>query len=249
MQITRNMPSYDPRAASSAAMNRAIMAPHYIAINNYQTATSESLLPSQPVQSHHHQIPFQYTSFATSSPVQLDPAFPANFITRGTSFVQTSETATRPPQYRNQPRTTYVDAPQPISIIKPEDRQSPQEQSPSYTYGSRKASPSNESAVNETAGKTDIDNLVKVIQVKTESSSSPTGSSKSVVQAVVPNCPDQDEDTMKELAKKHKCHMCDKRFAQKTHLDIHIRSHTGAKPYVSQRRPLHVDATNECLGM
>lgn len=43
--------------------------------------------------------------------------------------------------------------------------------------------------------------------------------------------------------KKYSCNMpnCNKTFYQKTHLEIHIRAHTGAKPFVS-----HLFAISEC---
>jgi hypothetical protein len=52
----------------------------------------------------------------------------------------------------------------------------------------------------------------------------------------------EDEDEVKRShrpRKKYQCTMtgCDKRFYQKTHLAIHIRSHTGDKPFVSLHDP------------
>lgn len=262
------MRSYDPRAASSAAMNRAIMGPHYMAINNnYPSASSEHLMHShnstpQP------QMPFQYTPFTSSAPSQLGPAFPASFVQRVPPFVQSNVHIPRSQQYHQQPRTVYVEASQQRSpVIKPEGSQNSQ-QSPSYTYSSRRVSPI--SPVHtpdvESVGKTDIDNLVKVIQVKTESNTkaSPTRIKKSVgprhaaipvrpVHAVVHDVTsepyEQEEAGGKSLGKKHQCIQpgCGKRFAQKTHLDIHIRSHTGVKPYVSQREPLNNIVTDDCL--
>jgi uncharacterized Zn-finger protein len=47
--------------------------------------------------------------------------------------------------------------------------------------------------------------------------------------------------------KRYQCHMpdCNKSFYQKTHLEIHIRAHTGAKPFVSQLTQSDLDVANK----
>lgn len=92
---------------------------------------------------------------------------------------------------------------------------------------------------------TDVDTLMRAIQIKSENrrrgatvSEAPEGSDRSLS-----NGPDSDiardynepNQGFPRSRKKYQCNMpsCSKVFFQKTHLEIHIRAHTGAKPFVS----------------
>lgn len=105
---------------------------------------------------------------------------------------------------------------------------------------------------------THVDTLMKAIQTKGQTaasrqpSMSPIEQSKSVV-GYPPSTPyhnspnymdavdrkqrltSADFQDDKSTTKRYRCNIsgCDKAFHQKTHLEIHIRAHTGQKPYVS----------------
>lgn len=265
MQITGNLQTYDPRAASSAAANRVMMAPYYMPISHHQAgSTSEGMVSSQTNsgqhshqhqhQQHQHQMPFQFMPLSNTSPQQLGPAFTPSFVPQRSSpaYTQAQMNVPRPMQHREYPRTTFLEAQQNHSpVTKTEAQWSPLGQSPSYTYGARKVSPSVsvQSIANDAIGKTDIDNLVKVIQVKSDSQTKPivgqtegvslAHSSEPALRQAQVSAPGASakthhdvDDSNKDAAKRHRCDKCEKRFSQKTHLDIHKRSHTGDKPYV-----------------
>ncbi|KAH5493108.1 hypothetical protein HBI42_070250 [Parastagonospora nodorum] len=70
---------------------------------------------------------------------------------------------------------------------------------------------------------TDVDTLMKAIQAKQTTSTQ---------QQEAP--PKREEPKVSQKPRKrYQCHMpdCNKSFFQKTHLEIHIRAHTGAKPF------------------
>lgn len=121
--------------------------------------------------------------------------------------------------------------------------------------GSRAASVGSleKKSASETEFSTEVDVLMKAIQAKASASSS--SSSSPVQQALPPlqqlappgypsyamsppRCLMTNEGQLSRSGKKRKytCTLpdCGKSFAQKTHLDIHTRAHTGDKPFVSK---------------
>jgi hypothetical protein len=94
---------------------------------------------------------------------------------------------------------------------------------------------------------TDVDELMKAIQTKAEAkeaSQGPTPAHTPGPEATEPSSPCSTRQgatpapTEGKPKKKWVCNgpNCNKSFVQKTHLDIHRRTHTGAKPYVSVTR-------------
>jgi hypothetical protein len=109
--------------------------------------------------------------------------------------------------------------------------------------------PSIPSATNPADGidfATDVDTLMKAIQMKQKPSQQQRPLPPQVHEAghpVVPETigspPQQKEEapTTQKPKKRYHCSIegCHKSFYQKTHLEIHTRAHTGVKPFV--RRP------------
>jgi hypothetical protein len=84
---------------------------------------------------------------------------------------------------------------------------------------------------------TDVDTLMKAIQSKIPPES-PAAPQSSPVKPPSTHPSRAAESTHEEAnddpKKRYECHIgdCRKAFFQKTHLEIHIRAHTGVKPYV-----------------
>ncbi|KAL1608807.1 DNA-binding transcription factor [Nothophoma quercina] len=104
---------------------------------------------------------------------------------------------------------------------------SPLQSSPSYhgsSFGAElersRSEPAEGNGVNFA---TDVDTLMKAIQAKQPDSPQPRQPSK-----------EEDIRPSQKPRKRYQCNMpgCDKSFYQKTHLEIHVRAHTGAKPFV-----------------
>jgi len=86
---------------------------------------------------------------------------------------------------------------------------------------------------------TDVDTLMKAIQAKQPTKPAPEPvkvchSPAMVAQALTP-AQEEGPKPGQKAKKRYKCHLesCGKSFYQKTHLDIHRRSHNGEKPFVS----------------
>lgn len=91
---------------------------------------------------------------------------------------------------------------------------------------------------------TDVDTLMKAIQAKQpESPQAPQANKvRQLLELRIHPLMHSQEDGEKpsqKPRKRYQCNMagCNKSFYQKTHLEIHIRAHTGAKPFVSYFLP------------
>ena len=116
------------------------------------------------------------------------------------------------------------------------------------SYGFNHVSPQdlqNPELPQDTTSGTDVDTLMRAIQIKSEQRSprhpSPSvyppsrkPQSSSPEQRVRSRGPGYDHGGFR-CRKKYQCHVasCAKVFFQKTHLEIHVRAHTGHKPFVS----------------
>ena len=131
-------------------------------------------------------------------------------------------------------------------IVKAEDV-SPEEE----TYGFYNVSPQDlhtPDVTQDTSLSTDVDTLMRAIQTKS-GDSSPQGPSPVAYQPSSKSYDSPPERRVRSKGfgfdhggfrsrKKYQCHIsaCGKVFFQKTHLEIHVRAHTGHKPFVSGRR-------------
>ena len=92
-------------------------------------------------------------------------------------------------------------------------------------------------------GKTDVDTLMKAIQqtdadpanVNLQMARVSSSAPASTQSATAATSKESGGSQGSRLKKKYQCHLpsCAKRFFQKTHLEIHMRAHTGYKPFVS----------------
>lgn len=100
----------------------------------------------------------------------------------------------------------------------------------------------------DTSSGTDVDTLMRAIQTKS-GNSSPEEPSPAAYQTNTEPYSDPSEQHIRSRGfgfdyggfrsrKKYQCHIpaCGKVFFQKTHLEIHVRAHTGQKPFVSDRQ-------------
>ncbi|EAT83537.2 hypothetical protein SNOG_09345 [Parastagonospora nodorum SN15] len=80
---------------------------------------------------------------------------------------------------------------------------------------------------------TDVDTLMKAIQAK-QTTSTQQQEAPPKFDILITSQREEPKVSQKPR-KRYQCHMpdCNKSFFQKTHLEIHIRAHTGAKPFVS----------------
>lgn len=231
MDISGLIQSYDSRTASSAPVNRAIMAPQYVPNTQYTSAPSSNLVPPHQ---NTQQNPFSYNPYAGGSINVLVPvpAFANNYIPQRPPprLTQPDSDGNRGPYARNDRHGFVEELHSQSPPIKPEPHWNPPvTNSPSYTSNNTKTiSPiTPTSGSNEITFKTEVDTLMKTIQTKSQSSqpqkSSPVEQSRPVDGA----------SRSKDDKKRYVCTIenCSKSFYQKTHLDIHERSHTGDKPY------------------
>lgn len=126
-------------------------------------------------------------------------------------------------------------SPQQSPIVKRE-RGSPQQPQPAIVRSMTDNDPNGD----ETGAKTDVDTLMRAIQAKTTDMDmgSPIISNLTLHhQSPSQQGFMQDRDASGKPKKKYQCTFssCGKFFFQKTHLEIHMRAHTGHKPFVSQK--------------
>jgi hypothetical protein len=230
MDIPGLIQSYDSRAASSAALTRTIIAPHYIPTHNFSGANSNALVaPHQQIQQHN---PFGFGAYTAGGPNQIIPAFAANnyIQQRPLPRLMQPENDGRGMPFSRNPRQGYIE--------EHHSRSPPIKSEPQWNVSSNSPSlvASNSKNISPTAGVngsndanfgTEVDTLMKAIQAKAQSAppqKTPSGDQSRPV---------DDAGSAKGGKKRYQCTIenCTKSFYQKTHLDIHERAHTGVKPY------------------
>lgn len=189
MNIPELVQPYDPRAASSAAMNRAIMAPHYVPMNSYSGDISAAPNHQQHQPTPAQQNPFSFGTYTTGVSNGLVPAFANNFVQqRPLPPLTQPESDVDRPVYQLDQRRGYLEEHQRASpVVKAE----PQWNTPSTS--SSIYLPANSKVVStipvspgaEVHFGTEVDTLMKAIQAKSQtepqSNPSPLIESRSVV--------------------------------------------------------------------
>jgi hypothetical protein len=271
MDISGLIQSYDSRATSSAALTRAIIAPHYVPVHSFSGAPSNNMVVTHPQMQQN--TPFSFGSYTASGPNGIIPAFASNYIQQRPlpRLTPTDTDGNRGMSYARNPRQGFVEEhPSQSPSIKSEPQWNGPSSSPTFVSANTKTittiSPTNGS--NEVNFGTEVDTLMKAIQAKSKTTTPQTTSSAEQSRPVVgvSRTPpyaqaasqggayasgeaSQVKLTQKDLQeeasspksgkKRYQCTIenCTKSFYQKTHLDIHERSHTGVKPYVSTITP------------
>lgn len=243
MHITGLIPPYDTsRAVTNPPVSRS-----------FQPTTTHMdmtmpLFASNPMTT---TVPYQSAVYAFDSlPVNSynipqSASFYSPNMAHSVSYPSVSQEQ-RPPPIPETPNTYAVER---NSLIKSE-RASPVQPSHSfdhsYTADVKRSSsePSDDSRASFT---TEVDTLMKAIQAKqTNAPQRATQQVCAVTDEGKSKCSCRQEPEIQvtsatpKLKKKYECTMpdCGKSFCQKTHLEIHIRAHTGAKPFVSTTRAL-----------
>ncbi|KAH7016115.1 uncharacterized protein B0I36DRAFT_368731 [Microdochium trichocladiopsis] len=217
---------YDARATTPAAMQRPVDASHYLVGNTYTMA------PPMAMPAPHYQGHPQYgfvCCVTPPSPASLLPSFRRYQDDWPRMMCMDAEDNDASMNYMRDTRhQSYIqDQLHASNTITPIIAADPEKQ---------------------TVFHTDVDTLMKTIQVQDEAAQTPAPVER--VEARYPS-PPHHESKIKSCSPgtspeatgtgsrtsrgRHMCSLpqCNKRFAQKSHLGIHERSHSGEKPYVT----------------
>ena len=209
----------------------------------HQTAsTVEMSLPLFSTNGLTSSVPYQSGAFAFDpipvNPYNMQQTYPMGYmadVPQNVSYARSSLIQQLPAHQEGRP--TFPTDSKSVSA-------SPLQSSTSYhgsSYGTElersRSEPTESTGINFA---TDVDTLMKAIQAKQpESPQVPQVNkvSQPLELRVHPLTQDQEdgEKPSQKPRKRYQCNMpgCNKSFYQKTHLEIHVRAHTGAKPFVS----------------
>jgi len=229
---------YDQRAVTSAAMARAIMAPQYTMPLSYTTACTTGMVHRQapPQQSLYGNYSYNTTGNAILPAMNYLQRRPQSQMLNPPPAGLPSLSSSRPTTRQNyMPGQQTTDC----AYIKPEPEAlsstSSWENSNSSHYMT--ATTASTTSSDDVNFGTDVDTLMRAIQSKIHPES-PAAPQASPVKAPSTHRSQAAESSHEEAhddpKKRYECHVgdCRKAFFQKTHLEIHIRAHTGVKPYV-----------------
>lgn len=188
MDISGLIQSYDSRAASSATLTRAIIAPHYVPVHPFSGAPSNNMVVAHPQMQQNN--PFSFGSYTGSGPNGIIPAFANNYIQQRPlpRLTQSDTDGSRGMSYARNARQGFVEEQDSQSPpIKSEPQWNGPSNSPSFASTNTKTitttSPINGS--NEVNFGTEVDTLMKAIQAKTKSTTPQTTSSADQSRPVV----------------------------------------------------------------
>ncbi|KAH6622064.1 zinc finger protein-like protein OZF [Boeremia exigua] len=220
MNLSGLMPPFEtPRPVTDASTSRP-----------YQQTTS-SVEMSMPLFSTNNLAPsvsYQSGAFAFDSvpvnPYNMQQAYPIGYVTdvpQNLSYARSSLVHPMPPL--QEARTIYSPDHHPAKSATASPLQS---SSPYYesSYGAElertRSEPAEGTGINFS---TDVDTLMRAIQAKQPDSHETQQVNK-----------EEENKCTQKPRKRYQCNMpgCNKSFYQKTHLEIHVRAHTGAKPFI-----------------
>lgn len=236
LHFTGMMPSY-------SAQRHVTNAP---SPRTYQATTSQIDMPLFASNIHATSVPYQSGAYAfnhiPANSYNMQPNFPMHYPTNMPPAV--SYTSSLDPQSlpnAGEAHNTFATIGTPL--VKSESN-SPAQMSPvfneiSYTTCKRSGSEPTENA--EVNFATEVDTLMKAIQAKQTTSPQEIETPKvslgreTCIWSILMQVKKEEPKASPKPRKRYQCHMpsCNKSFYQKTHLEIHIRAHTGAKPFVS----------------
>ncbi|KAJ4991690.1 Asparagine-rich zinc finger protein AZF1 [Stagonosporopsis vannaccii] len=220
MGLSGLMPPFEtPRSVTNPPTSRAY----------HQTTSSVEM--SMPLFSTHSlspSVPYQSGAFAFDpvpvNPYNMQQAYPMGYVAdvpQNISYTR-SNLAQQTPVLQ-EPRTPFSAEQRSFKSATASPLQS---SSPYYgtSYGAELertcSEPTEGTSINFS---TDVDTLMKAIQAKQPDSQQSSQVNK-----------EEEQKASQKSRKRYQCNMpgCSKSFYQKTHLEIHVRAHTGAKPFI-----------------
>jgi hypothetical protein len=240
MHYTNMMPSYDTHRDVTRAPSSQSFQPTTTHMDMSMPLFSTNVLATS--------VPYQSGGFAFESlpvnPYNIQSTYPMSYPPNVSPVAYAGSPDPRPMPIAREARNAFgMDR---NAVVKSEST-SPVQPSLPFTnpsYGAECKRSSTEPAEHMDINfATDVDTLMKAIQAK-QSRSSPVPDSPKV-NLLLPSHISTDlfrqemaPKVSQRPRKRYQCHMpnCNKSFYQKTHLEIHIRAHTGAKPFVSSER-------------
>ncbi|CAE7007804.1 hypothetical protein CFE70_001502 [Pyrenophora teres f. teres 0-1] len=213
MHLSNMMPSYDAsRTVSNAPVSRSYQPTSSHMDINMPLYSANGLPTSVPYQSG----AFAYDPTPVNAYNMQQPSYYQSNIQHPVSYAPTSDVQQLP---------TVRDARNVFNNMVKSESTSPVQSNPMYNNTAYSAdikrSTSEPTEGSSASFATDVDTLMRAIQAK---------------QTTSPQASEPKEEAVKvsqKPRKRYQCTIpnCNKSFYQKTHLEIHIRAHTGAKPF------------------
>lgn len=232
---------FDSRTTTPAPLQRPIMTPQYMVAGSYSSAPMTSLTAP------HYQAPnpYQFGGYqGPPTPPQLSP-FKQEYHDRRIPVPESDNS--RGLAYHRDTKHIYQDRAHSPSA-RSDSMASTARSTASIPSLASKTITSNETnnPEDQVHFDTEVDELMKAIQRKADAAQQlPTPGMSPASDVGLDTCQSSpapsssSQGDAKASRKRYVCNgpSCNKSFTQKTHLDIHRRTHSGEKPYVSSCKP------------